>query len=203
MLFAMFEGELPLVRMFQLSFCPPHTFYTGTVYTSGVGFALFAFSFLLLLSISHAITIAFPQIASPLQIASKPNVTAGQMLQVFAMAVGAGAFGLVLSLSGFCLTRTQVFTRDWAWSSLRAYAWHDVAAVTTSCRRGSRGSWPSSYVLTMRDGYLLDVLDRGFLDSYSSFSKALRGVDFEFDPSNVAANCENEAANVLRRRPGR
>jgi hypothetical protein len=78
---------------------------------------------------------------------SKPFRRDKVFLARFAFLLAAtGMFvSFVASHAQFCLTPNAILNRGAPWEPMRSYPWSAVQSVTTSCTRGSKGSWDPGY----------------------------------------------------------
>ncbi|MBS0275540.1 MAG: hypothetical protein JSR55_14430 [Proteobacteria bacterium] len=109
----------------------------------------------------------------------------------------------IAALSNFCLTSDTVNARAWPWLEFRSYGWHQLGEIQTACWRGARGSWPSAYLLEMRDGATIDIANGLGRNAplYPELHRALQDVPFEFDARRVAHDCRNSNVEFLKTRP--
>lgn len=128
------------------------------------------------------------------------------LLMRFGMAITAA--GLLVSFAAsqaqFCLTPNAVLDRSAPWEPMRSYPWSAVQTVTTSCTKGSKGSWYVEYQLGFSDSRILDIRDGASGNAWKSqeqISKALHPVGFHFDASRVAPDCGAANVDMLTRRP--
>lgn len=124
-------------------------------------------------------------------------------------------FGLAITASGllasfaasqaqFCLTPNAVLNRSAPWEPMRTYPWSAVQNVTTSCTKGSKGSWNVEYQLGFSDGRNLDIGNGASGNAWKSqeqISKALHPVGYHFDASRVAPDCGAANVEMLTQRP--
>jgi len=110
---------------------------------------------------------------------------------------------MAASFCQYCLTPEQILYQPWPWTGLRQYSWQDVRAVETVCTHGRRGGWNGSLFLIMRDEASFDIMDwpRSTVRAYPDIVRALDGVDFVFDATQVRPGCNVPYVNLLIRRP--
>lgn len=107
------------------------------------------------------------------------------------------------SISQFCLASDGVSYQPWLWSGWRQYNWSDVHGIETSCVRGSRGAWDASFILILRGGTRLDIMEapKRLGLAYPALSQALHPIQFSFDSSGVKHGCNVPYADLLIQRP--
>lgn len=126
------------------------------------------------------------------------------MCFALALAVAGLLVSFIASHAQFCLTPSTILNRSAAWEPMRSYPWSAVRSVTTSCRKGSKGSWDVEYQLGFLDGRRLDIGGGASGNAWKSqgqIFKELHPVGFRFDASRVGPDCGAENVNMLLQRP--
>jgi hypothetical protein len=110
---------------------------------------------------------------------------------------------LLLTFDRIWATASVIAERRYVWSAPVTRGWGDVVAVSTSCRRGSRGSWYHGYDLTFRDGGHVDLgMNIGpITDHRAAIVAALHGRRFDFDASDVDRYCPADFRDMATTRP--
>lgn len=110
---------------------------------------------------------------------------------------------IAASFSQYCLAEREILYQAWPWTGLHQYSWQDVAAIETSCTRGTKGGWNPSLFLVTRDGASFDIMawTGAAIRAYPDMARALASIDFAFSAKNVSPNCPRAYADLLTRRP--
>ena len=107
------------------------------------------------------------------------------------------------SFSQYCLTPREILYQPWPWTGLEHYSWKDVAMIETSCARGGRGGWNTSFFLIMKDNANFDLMvwPRSLDRAYPEIVYALSDVEFTFNSARVSPGCDVPFVHLLLRRP--
>jgi hypothetical protein len=125
-------------------------------------------------------------------------LVASAVVLAIAMPISIGA-----SISQFCLAPNGINYQPWLWSGLRHYNWNDVNGIETNCVRGSKGTWNASFILILRGGLRIDIMEtpKRLGLAYPALSSALHPLQFSFDSSGVGFGCNMPYAYLLFQRP--
>jgi len=205
-------GALWLVEQLQFLRCPAGTFLAGSGRLASlfqaipIFMASIGFGFLIVNWLTYAVRPVRRFFDREAKRYGEPGYHASQRgLLKFSAAVLAAMLPIILtaSLSQFCLADDAILYQREPWSGLKRYAWGDVSRIETSCTHGSRGGQDSTYILVMRDGAQISLMEwpRGFARAYPQMRRALAGGAFSFDQSAVRPYCSSPFADLLRTRP--
>jgi MFS family permease len=109
---------------------------------------------------------------------------------------------IFLSHPRFCLADEGIFIHS-PWSDdLQHYAWNSVVRIDTDCQHGARGSWRTSFMVTMRDGSDFDLMTSGrnAARHYPRIVRKLQDVNFVFNYAGIEY-CEAPLKDLVIRRP--
>ena len=120
-----------------------------------------------------------------------------------ALLIAGVSVSAVASFSQFCLTPQGIYDRTALWDAMRFAPWSDVTRIVTGCERGSKGTWNTSYRLSLASGRSLDIMDgtAPVWRAQAPLTAALHPYAFAFDASRVDPSCGVGAVQLLTQRP--